>query len=95
MLSTNANAENKLELLPIYGWGWFTESGSAVDVPEKLTIELSKGNNREGVIIFPKQYIGQQVHIEKRSESDNIIHYNVVIYNPNKEVEVTGFAQSI
>jgi len=95
MLSTNANAENKLELLPIYGWGWFAKSNSAIDVPEKLIIELSKGSNSEGVIVLPKQYVGQQVQMAKRSEDENVIHYNVVIYKSNKEVEVTGFAQSM
>jgi len=88
---------HKLNLKPVYGWGWFLTEGPSIDVPSEFvlcTIEEDE-STISGTIEAPHQYENKTVVLTVRSEHEGITHYNVLVYDSSNQVELTGFAELI
>jgi hypothetical protein len=76
-----------IEVLPEYGWGWFSEPGNrAIAVPDPFTVEIQGATSDQaafdklsGEVTEPPahQFVGFGVVLGRRSTIGDEIHYNV------------------
>jgi len=82
---------------PIYGWGWFQEPNTPVEVPGPFIVTAHSASDSEviGVVEAPHEFAGFNVRLSVRNqEMDGQKNWNVYLSVP-QQGQITGFAESI
>jgi hypothetical protein len=79
----------ELIVKPGYGWGWFDESGAAVDVPGEFTAGVDHADSRLIGQVLSGEFSDWMIELSPR-HSPWEGHVNVLLKKDNREV--SGYA---